>query len=86
MRGEGVKAQLSAEMLILIVVVLAVIALVGSQLLSTANKGGEQLNQGTDTMFWKSGEQVKSAEGEPCKDNENCKLGLTCIEYACKKN
>lgn len=83
------KAQLSAEMLILIVVVLAVIALVGAQLLSTAKEGGKTIDTGSSTIFNKTLEGVKSGDGEPCdinKNDEDCKLGYKCVDYECKKN
>ena len=83
--GELMRAQLSAEMLILIVVVLAVIALVASQLFGTAKKGGEKVENQTETIFWKSEQMIKSNEGEPCKDDEDCKTPLQCINNICEK-
>jgi uncharacterized protein (UPF0333 family) len=77
------RAQLSAEMLILIVVVLAVIALVASQLFSTVKKGSETVGNQTTVIFWKAQEEMKSKEGEACKDDSDCKSGLRCFENVC---
>lgn len=80
------KGQLSAEMLILIVVVLAVVALVASQLMKTGQTASGNIENQSDTLFWKSGQEVKSGEGEACRiDKDDCKEGLTCINNKCEK-
>ena len=79
------RGQLSAEMLIMIVVVLAVIALVASQLVGTAKKGSEKVENQSETIFWKAEQETKSQEGEPCKEDVDCKTGLQCISNVCEK-
>ncbi len=74
------RGQLSAEMLILIVVVLAVIAIAASQLIGTAKKGGQEIENQTDKVFGKAEYYIKSDIGEPCPNSvdDDCKPGLTC--------
>lgn len=85
MNGGGeMRAQLSAEMLILIVVVLAVIALVASQLLKTAKVSSEKVENQSESIFWKAEQETKSKEGEPCKDDADCKIGLQCVNNVCE--
>ena len=86
------RGQLSAEMLILIVVVLAVVALAASQLMKTGQTASSNIENQSDTLFWKSGQEVKSDVGEPCRDGTNtkgedyddCKEGLSCDNNKCK--
>ncbi len=76
------KGQLSAEMLILIVVVLAIVALVANQMLSTAEKGADKIDEQSDDLFSKTDEFTKADEGEFCVENDDC-LSDSCIDSHC---
>jgi len=69
------KAQLSAEMLILIVVILAVVALVASQLTKTTEKTGKSLETQSDIIINRSEAAVKAKPGEFCSDDGQCLSG-----------
>ena len=69
------KGQLSAEMLILIVVLLAVVALVASQLTKTTEKTGKSLEAQSNIIVERSEAAVKSKEGEFCSEDNQCLSG-----------
>jgi len=76
------KGQVSAEMLILLAVVVAIVALAATYLLDLGKKAGESVQeQGMDTL-----EDVKELSkgdpGDPCVDDEDCKGGR-CNSYRC---
>lgn len=77
------KGQLSAEMLILIVVVLAIVALVANQLMSTAEEGTEQIDEQTENIMHSSDEFSKAKEGQFCVEDEDC-LSESCIDNSCQ--
>ncbi|MBD3210367.1 class III signal peptide-containing protein [Candidatus Micrarchaeota archaeon] len=77
------KGQLSAEMLILIVVVLAVVAIASVQLIGTAKETSENIGKHTDRLNQLTSEAVKSPEGGFCTDDEDCEKGMGCEEYRC---
>lgn len=66
------KAQLSAEMLILIVVVLAIVALVASQLTKATEKTGRGLETQSDIIINRSEATVKARPGEFCSEDSQC--------------
>jgi uncharacterized protein (UPF0333 family) len=76
------KGQLSAEMLILIVVILAVVAIVASQLLSTAQAGGDQVKSQGDSILGKADAASKAKQGEFCVKAEDCLSG-SCYQNSC---
>lgn len=76
------RGQLSAEMLILIVVVLAVLAIVASQLLRTAEEGSERIEEESQDIFEQASEQSKAMEGDYCNEDEDCESGL-CSSNRC---
>lgn len=74
------KGQLSAEMLILIVVILAVVALVSTQLFKTGQKLGTEIDSKTDTIVNES--KACSYFGEYCSTRVLCCSGAG----ACNNN
>ena len=79
-----VKAQLSAEMLILIVVILAVIAMAASQLFKTTEKTGQAVENQGNVIIERSEAAVKAKSGEFCTDDKQC-LSNNCdeVNYQC---
>ena len=77
------KGQLSAEMLILIAVVLAIVALVAHQMMSTAEKGADQIEEQANSLFQSSEEFAKAKEGQFCVEDEDC-LSESCVDNVCE--
>ncbi len=77
------KGQLSAEMLILIVVIIAIVGIAALQLIKTAKDAGSEINKSTKNLFGTVTEGTMSSQGEPCVDNDQCKDGLTCQNNVC---
>ncbi len=80
---DAMKGQLSAEMLVMIVVVLAVVAIAASQLLGSAKQTGAGIRNETERIGRMAAESMKSAEGEYCIYPEDCVQGLSCSDYRC---
>lgn len=76
------KGQMSAEMLILIVVVLALVAIVATQLLNTAEKSSQKIESQSQAIMEKTDAAVKVKSGGFCVKDEEC-LGGKCFENAC---
>lgn len=76
------KGQLSAEMLILIAVVLAVIALVSTQLLTTAQKTSAKIDSQSNSILEKTEQAVKAKQGAFCIKDTEC-LSDSCNENSC---
>ena len=72
------KGQISAEMLILMAVILAVVAIAALQILGSAKETGKNIDTQTQTMNQKLGNAVKAQVGERCVDTTDCADGLTC--------
>lgn len=81
--GELMRGQLSAEMLILIVVVLAVVAIAATQLMGSAKETSKNIQNQSDRINLMTAEAIKSAEGEYCMYDEDCREGLSCQDYRC---
>ena len=77
------KGQLSAEMLILIAVVLAIVAIVAFQMLNTAEKGSEKIESQTDSILNSLDDSSKNSEGESCEDDSDC-LSDNCSYGTCE--
>lgn len=69
------KGQLSAEMIILLAVVLAVVAIAANYLLQTAQKSGEAAQNKTT--------QVIGTMEKTCITDADCKAG-TCVKGVCQ--
>ncbi|MBI2079876.1 class III signal peptide-containing protein [Candidatus Micrarchaeota archaeon] len=76
------KGQLSAEMLILIVVILAILAIVATQLLNTAQKSSEKIESQSTAILEKTEKAVKGKEGSFCVNDDECLSG-SCIDNTC---
>lgn len=82
-RMVWMKGQLSAEMLILIVVVLAVVAIAARQMMGTAKETQESIGQQTQKISAIAADTMKSDEGDFCSVPEDCREGLSCDSYRC---
>jgi len=73
------RGQLSAEMLILITVVLAIVAIAASQLLTTAEETATGINKSSQTL---------SGMVTVCDETEDCPAGYSCNvdEHECVKD
>jgi len=77
------KAQLSAEMLIVLVVILGVAVLVASVMLKSANKAAEKVEQKTDAVLNSADASSKGASGAYCVADADCQTGR-CDAYSKK--
>jgi len=77
------RGQLSAEMLILIAVILAVVALVGYQLMSTAHNSANQVQSQADKILSSSKQYSLVKEGGFCVSDEDC-LSNSCADNICQ--
>ncbi len=78
------KGQLSAEMLIIVVVILAIVGIAASQLMGTAKETGATIDNQTDRINRLAAESLKSDSGEACINDDDCLQGLSCDEnYLC---
>ena len=69
------KGQLSAEMLILIAVVIAIVAIAATRLMDTAQDSSKTVEEQSGTMLETSKEAMKAQSGEFCVINKNCDSG-----------
>ncbi|MCI0503473.1 hypothetical protein L0Y65_02060 [Candidatus Micrarchaeota archaeon] len=74
------KGQLSAEMLVLVVVVMAVIAIAANQLMGTAKETSATIGNQTERINRMASEAIKSPEGGFCIESSDCMEGLSCGE------
>ncbi len=78
------KGQLSAEMLIMIVVILAIVGVASVQMIGTAKDTGESIRNQTERINRITSDALKSQAGEPCISSDDCLEGLDCDEdYRC---
>ena len=68
------KGQLSAEMLIILVVVLGLAVVLASVMMDAAKKGGDEIDRQTNLTI----SAGKGATGTYCIDTVDCRSGLTC--------
>ena len=71
------KAQLSAEMILLLVVLLAVVAMVASNLMNSSEKASEAFTNSTD--------KVIDATSKTCVMDEQCSENERCVNGLCKQ-
>ena len=76
------KGQLSAEMLLLIVVLLAVVAIVATHVMSSAKEAGSQITEQSEELYEKIDTGMCSEDGEPCVTDDDCCSG-GCTDYRC---
>ncbi|MBU0532630.1 hypothetical protein KKB44_04000 [Candidatus Micrarchaeota archaeon] len=77
------RGQLSAEMLIMIVVVLAIVAIASVQLIGTAKETSSNINKHTERLNEITLEAIKAPAGGFCLDDNECEDGLNCDNYRC---
>lgn len=78
------RGQLSAEMLIILVVILGVAVLVASVMLKSANKAADKVNAKTDAVLNATDSAaLRGASGEYCVSDADCQSG-SCDSYTKK--
>ena len=70
------KAQISAEMILLLVVLLAIVALVANNLMSASQKGGEAVQGAAN--------KVIEGANMTCVNDAQCPQGMECVEGICQ--
>ena len=82
--GKYKKGQLSAEMLLLIVVILAIVAIVAGNLMKSAKQAGKAMQNQSTSILSISEDASKGDTGDPCVSDDQCKSG-TCDKstYEC---
>jgi len=83
MIGDVMKGQLSAEMLILITVVLAIVAIAATQLMKSAKGAGEQIENQSQELYERTSTAMKAGSGEFCMNDEDCQSGR-CDKNKCE--
>ena len=78
------RGQLSAEMLVLIVVVMAIVGIAATQLVGTAKETSGNIDKQTEKLGEMTARAVKSKEGGYCVEDEDCIDGLSCESYRCR--
>jgi len=66
------KGQLSAEMLILIAVIIAVVAIAATRLISTAEKSSDSIDKQTNETLDMTTKAVKGKPGDFCTADTHC--------------
>lgn len=69
------KGQLSAEMLILIAVVIAVVAIAATRLISTAQDSSDEIEAQSKDMLDMGKSAIKGKPGDFCTKDEHCASG-----------
>jgi hypothetical protein len=69
------KGQLSAEMLILIAVIIAVVAIAATRLISTAQDSSDSIDTQSEEMLDMSDSAVKGKPGDFCTKETHCASG-----------
>ena len=77
------KGQLSAEMLILVAVVLAIVAIAAFQLIGTAKDTSGNIQNQTNRINGLTDQAVKSNEGSYCVSTTDCASDLRCEGSHC---
>ncbi|MEW6722238.1 MAG: hypothetical protein AB1324_03175 [Candidatus Micrarchaeota archaeon] len=78
------RGQMSAEMLILIVVVLAIVSIAAGQLIGTAKDTSEGIKNQTKDLNELTAQAMKGQEGDFCIDPDDCMDGLSCPDHRCE--
>jgi hypothetical protein len=80
--GIVMKGQLSAEMLIMVVVVLAVVAIAATQLTGAAKDAGQGISNQSKRISEMATEGMMGEEGEYCIGDDDCRNG-ECESHRC---
>ncbi len=75
------KAQLSVEMLVVLVIVLGVAILLASAMFRSANSAAEKIEKKTNDTLGASDAQGRAEAGEYCGADSDCK-SQSCDEYS----
>jgi len=75
------KAQLSVEMLVVLVIVLGVAILLASAMFRSANSAAEKIEKKTNDTLSASEMHGRAAAGEYCSSDQDCESG-SCDEYS----
>jgi len=77
------KGQVSAEMLILLAVVIAIVAIAAVYLMNAAKQGGEAVESRVGEVLQESGgaQGGTGQPGDPCDTNTDCLSGLCQYGY-----
>ena len=78
------KGQLSAEMLILIAVVLAVVAIAAMQMIGTAKDTSGNIKNQTENLNKITAQAIKSPQGGYCFTDDDCQQDI--LKLKCDKN
>ncbi len=70
------KAAVSLEMVILLVLIIAAVMIVGSMLISTTQNATEKMENKTSTII----SRIEKA----CIDDTDCEFGERCVRGVCK--
>ena len=78
------RGQLSAEMLIMLVVILAIVAIAATQLIGSAKETSENIGSQTEKLNEMTKDSIKSEEGDFCIIDDDCRGGLNCENNRCQ--
>ncbi len=78
-----VKGQLSAEMLLLIVVIIAIIGIAATQLLGSSKNASETIKNSSNLIVEDSSRSLLRGPGEPCSVDNICESNR-CLEGKCE--
>ena len=67
------RGQVSAEMLILLAVVIAIVALAATYLMDLGKSAGESVSEQSTIVLHQSQASVLGEIGDPCMDDGDCK-------------
>lgn len=77
------RGQLSAEMLIIITVILAIVLIMASQLIGSAKNTSSNIDNQTGRIDKMTNQASKSQEGGYCFEDQDCQNGLRCDRNKC---
>lgn len=77
------KGQVSAEMLILLAVVIAIVALAATYLMDLGKSAGESVQEQSTDVLSDVKELSKGDAGDPCVDGDDCKSGSCGSDNRC---
>jgi len=77
------RGQVSAEMLILLAVVIAIVALAATYLMDLGKNAGESVQEQSTIVLHQSEASVLGDSGDPCIEGTDCKSG-SCPDHTCK--
>ncbi|MBD3389590.1 class III signal peptide-containing protein [Candidatus Micrarchaeota archaeon] len=76
------KGQVSAEMLILLAVVVAIVAIAAAYMMDLGEKSGQSVQESGQAVLHKAEATAKGKEGDPCIVDSDC-ISDSCDENVC---